>query len=326
MRSIVTRTLIAFSLLALMASLLAGCAKQGEKYPTKAIEYVCQASAGGSSDKFVRSVVKALEDQKLISVPISVANKAGGGGAIAFNYVKGKEGDPYFLLNTSGNFIAANLRDPSVPGHKDFTPICRFAFDLNTVIVSANSPYKTMADLVNAAKANPGKINWAGTSVGSQDHLTVLTLQRVSGTKFSFVSFTGSNEVLAALLGGHVQVGCAEPWVAKAQADAGKVRILGLGAEARLKGLPDVPTLKEQGYDVVVYMQRGVVAAGKIPESARKYLVNAFTKLGNSQAWKDFLANEGLMEGFLAGDDYAKFLAEETAKWQGLLKEAGVIK
>lgn len=302
---------------------MSGCKKE-DAYPNQPIEYVCQASAGGSSDRFVRTIVQIMEELELFPVPLTVTNQTGGGGAIAANYMKGKEGDPYYLLNTSGNFIAAPLRDPTVPGYKDFTPICRFAFDLNSVVVSADSPYQTIDDLVAAARANPGKISFAGTSIGSQDHLTCLLLQRAGSCKFNFVMFDGSNEVMAALLGGHVDVACAEPWVAKAQADAGEVRILGLVADQRLPGL-DVPTLKEQGYDVVIYMQRGVVAAGNIPEDARKYLIEKFTEFAASKQWKDHLAKEGLMEAFLAGDDYTKFLEEETERWRDLLIEAGVI-
>ncbi len=309
----------------LATSLAVGCKpKEGANFPEKGIEYVCQASAGGSSDRFVRNVVKMLQDQQLITQPITVNNVTGGGGAIAFNYVKGKEGDPYFLLNTSGNFIAASLRDPTVPSYKDFTPICRLGFDLNSIVVRADSPYKTMADLIAAAKANPGKLNWAGTSVASQDHLTLLQLQKVTGTQFNLVSFDGSNEVMAALLGGHVDVATAEPWVAKSQQDAGEIRMLGVVAEQRIEGI-DVPTLIEQGYDVFIPMQRGVVAAGNIPAYARDYYIEKFTAMANSQAWKDLLKEEGVVEAFLAGDDYAKFLEEETNKWKALLVEAGVI-
>jgi len=300
-----------------------GCKKEAG-YPTEPIEYVCQASAGGSSDRFVRTIVQMMEELELFPVPITVTNQTGGGGAVAANYMKGKEGNPYYLLNTSGNFIAAPLRDPTVPGYQDFTPICRFAFDLNSLVVSADSPYQTIDDLVAAAKANPGKLSFAGTSIGSQDHLTLLLLQRAGDCEFKFVMFDGSNEVMAALLGGHVDAACAEPWVAKAQADAGEVRILGLVADERLEGL-DVPTLKEQGYDVVIYMQRGVVAAGNIPEEAREYLIEKFTTFANSRQWKDHLAKEGLMEAFVAGDEYAQFLAEETDLWRDLLIEAGVI-
>ena len=314
--------------LALLILLLSGmgAAVLGQSYPTKPIVYICQASAGGSSDRFMRNVAKMVEDQKLISVPLTIDYKAGGGGAIAFNYMRGKAGDPYYLLNASGNFIAAPLRDPSVPGYKDFTPIALLAFDLNTVVVPANSPYKTLKDLVAAAKANPGKISWAGTSVGSQDHLSILLFQRITGTKFSFISFTGSSEIVAAALGGHVNVACMEPWVAKPQAEAGKLRILGLVAEKRLDPLPDLPTLKEQGYDVVLSMQRGVVAAGNIPKEARDYLINAFKKLSTSKEWKEYLAKEGVMDASLTGDEYVRFLAEETAKWADLQREAGLIK
>jgi putative tricarboxylic transport membrane protein len=295
-------------------------------YPEKPIVYICQASAGGSSDRFVRGVTKLLSDGKHLPVPVTVDYRAGGGGAIAANFVRSRVGNPYYLLNASGNFIAAPLRDPSVPGYESFTPIARLAFDLNSVVVPAGSRFRTMADIVAAAKASPGSLSWAGTSVGSQDHLAVLMLQKATGTKFNFVSFAGSGEVLAALLGGHVDVGSTEPMVARPHAAGGKLRILGLVSDRRLASLPDVATLKEQGLDVVLNMQRGVVAAQGIPDEARDTLVEAFRRMVATAEWREFLAVEGLADAFLAGDDYGRFLAEETERWRHLLREAGIAK
>jgi putative tricarboxylic transport membrane protein len=293
-------------------------------YPQKPIVYICQASAGGSSDRFVRRVSKLLGEAKRLPVPVTIDYKAGGGGAIAANYLRSRAGNPYYLLNASGNFIAAPLRDPSVPGHESFTPIARLAFDLNSVVVPAGSRFRTITDVVAAAKANPGAISWAGTSVGSQDHLSVLMLQEATGVRFNFVSFGGSGEVLAALLGGHVDVGNTEPVMARPHVDGGKVRILGVVSDRRLASLPDVPTLKEQGLDVVLNMQRGVVAASGIPEEARNTLVEAFRNMAETAEWKEYLAQEGLVDAFLAGDDYGRFLAEETERWRHLLRDAGL--
>lgn len=293
-------------------------------YPEKPIVYICQASAGGSSDRFVRHVARLLADGKHLPVPVTVEYKAGGGGAIAANYLRSRAGNPYYLLNASGNFIAAPLRDPSVPGHKSFTPIARLAFDLNSVVVPAGSRFRTMADLIAAAKADPGAISWAGTSVGSQDHLSVLMLQKATGARFNFVSFAGSGEVLAALLGGHVDVGMTEPFVAQPHAAGGKIRILALVSDERLASLADVPTLREEGLDVVLNMQRGVVAAGGIPNDARISLVDTFRRMAATPEWKAYVAKEGLVDAFLPGDEYGRFLAEETERWASLLREAGL--
>lgn len=307
-------------------SVCTNAAPPPEGYPDKPIIYICQATAGGSSDRFVRQVVKNLRDGKHLSVPITVEYKAGGGGAIAANYLRARPGNPYYLLNASGNFVAAPLRDGSVPGHTSFTPIVRLAFDLNSVVVAAGSRFRTMADLVAAGKADPGAISWAGTSVGSQDHLSVLLLEKATGAKFNFVSFAGSGEVIAALLGGHVDVAAAEPFVAQPHALGGKVRILGIVSEKRLASLPDLPTLKEQGMDVVLNMQRGVVAAKGIPDDARETLIEAFRRMAAMPEWKEYLAKEGLLEAFLAGEDYSRFLSAETERWGDLLREARVIK
>jgi putative tricarboxylic transport membrane protein len=181
-----------------------------------------------------------------------------------------------------------------------------------------------MADLVAAARADPGAISWGGTSVGSQDHLSVLLLEKAAGVKFNFVSFAGAGEVLAALLGGHIEVGSAEPVVAQPHARAKKLRILGLMSDERLASVPDVPTLREQGLDVVLNMQRGVVAASGIPADARGTLVQAFRRMAAMPEWKAYLAEEGLRDAFLADDDYGRFLGQETQRWGTLLREAGL--
>jgi putative tricarboxylic transport membrane protein len=153
----------------------------------------------------------------------------------------------------------------------------------------------------------------------------VLLLEKATGVKFNFVSFGGSGEVMAALLGGHVDVAAAEPLVAQPYAAGGRARILGLIAENRLASLPAVPTLKEQGLDVVLNMQRGVVAAEGISDEERRTLVEAFRQMTGTPEWKDYVAKEGLREAFLPGDEYGRFLAEESARWERLLREARVI-
>jgi putative tricarboxylic transport membrane protein len=165
------------------------------KFPDKPLEFVVQVGAGGSTDIFVRVMTKIILEQKLVSVPIRINNQAGGGGSIANNYLKTREGSPYYLLHAAATFISASLRDPSVPGYKDFTPISLVTKEVTCAVVRADSPYKTIKDLVDAAKkGKPGAINAAATGIGSHHHLCIPRLEELSGAKFSHVSFTGTNE------------------------------------------------------------------------------------------------------------------------------------
>ncbi len=296
-------------------------------FPDKPVEFVVQVGAGGSSDIFVRSIAKMITDQKLITVPTVINNKPGGGGAIASNYLKGKEGSPYYVMHAAGTFISAPLRDATVAGYKDFTPIARMTIETTCAVVRADSPFKTIKDVVEKAKAGkPGGINWAGTGVGSVHHLPITMLEDLTGTKYSFVSFTGTNEIIAALLGRHADLGFIQPGVAKPQVDARKLRILAVTGDERSEVVPDVPTFKEQGYNMSLYSHRGFVAPNKITDEAKNALSGIFGKVAQSSQWKDYMTKTGSESAFLPADGYKKFFVEETAKWEKLMRQAEIIK
>jgi putative tricarboxylic transport membrane protein len=214
-----------------------------------------------------------------------------------------------------------------VAGYKDFTPIARLAIDLIGVAVRADSPYKTIKDLVDAAKKRkPGDINWAATGVGQEYQLVMISLGELSGTQYNHVSFTSTNEVTAALLGGHVEVGSMQPSVADTLVKAGKLRMLAVTSEKRLSGLPDFPTFREQGFDLVMSFARGFVAPGKIPDDAKNSLSGIFEKLSYSSQWKEYMAKQGSEPSFLPADEYKKFFLNESAKYEKLMRKAGIIK
>lgn len=324
-RPIKIRSLILWGILILVAGMdLDGWAQSG--YPNKPIEYVCQASAGGASDAHVRTVAMMLQTEKIITVPIVCVNKPGGSGAIAFGYTAQKAGNPYYLLNTSGNFVATPLEKPKVPGYKDFTLIGLLAQDEDAVAVNAESPYKSVKDLIEAAKKRPKEIRFGGTSIGSQDHMVMYLTQKAVNCQFNFISFTAENETMAALLGGHIDVGCFNVRTIRGQLEANRLRLLAVASTNRLAILPNVPTLTEAGVPVVVPMQRGVAAPKGIPDDAKNFLISAFRKLTQTQIWKKYLTDNALSEGGLWGEDYFKFLATETERQRVIMKELGLIK
>ena len=310
----------------LLGNMLGLEARAQTGYPNKPMEYVCQASAGGASDAFVRQVAIMFQQEKIISVPIVVVNKPGGSGAIAFGYTAQKAGNPHYLMNTSGNFIATPVEKPKVPGYKDFTPIALLAMDQNAIAVNADSPFKSVKDLVEAAKKKPKDIKWGGSSIGSQDHLTMYLLQKSAKCDFNYISFTAENETMAALLGEHIDVGCFNPRTILGQVEAKKLRIVGLSSEKRLPHLANVSTLTEMGYPVVTPMQRGVVMPKGVSDEAKNFWISAYKRLIKTSAWKKYIADNVLSEEGLFAEDYFKFLVAQTEKQRSIMKELGLIK
>ena len=313
-------------LVVLILSLGLGTAYGAANFPTKPITLVVHAAAGGGSDIFARTLSAAFDKEKLLSQPIVVENKPGGSGAIAFAYVAGKKADPHFLLTAVTSFLTTPILRKSQFTPKDFTPIANFAFDEYMVIAKAGGKYKSMKDVIADAKASPKKVTVGGTQLGSSDSICAYLIEKVAGVQFNFIVFNSGGEVNAALMGGHIDLAVSNPGEALELAKAGKVLTLGVFAEKRLAGAPDVPTLREQGIDAIYVQNRGLVAPGGIPEDARKVLEDAMLKYTKTKIYKDYLAEGMLSEAWMDGPTFGKWNEKEYARYQGMLKDMGLLK
>jgi putative tricarboxylic transport membrane protein len=296
------------------------------KFPEKPITLIVHAGAGGGSDIFSRTLSAAFDKEKLLPQPIVVENKPGGSGAIAFAYVAGKKGDPHFLLTAVTSFLTTPILRKSTSNHKDFTSIANFAFDEYIVIVKADSKYKTTKDLIAAAKAAPKKITVGGTQLGSSDSVCAYLLEKTGGVQFNFIVFNSGGEVNAALMGGHIDWAVANPGEALELAKAGKVRTLGVFAEKRLPGAPDVPTLKEQGFDAIYVQNRGLVAPGGVSAEVRKVYEDVFQRYMKTDIWKSYLKENLLSEAWMDGATFGKWLEKEHGRYAEMLKDMGLVK
>ena len=296
------------------------------KFPEKPITMIVHSGAGGGSDIFARTLSAAFDKEKLLPQPIVVENKPGGSGAIAFAYVGAKKGDPYFLLTAVTSFLTTPILRKSQITPKDFTPIANFAFDEYMVIVKAGGKYKAMKDVVADAKANPKKLTVGGTQLGSSDSVCAYLIEKAAGVQFNFIVFNSGGEVNAALMGGHIDLAVSNPGEALELAKANKVLTLGVFAEKRLPGAPDVPTLKEQGIDAVYVQNRGLVAPSGIPADARKTLEDAMLKYTKTKIYKVYIAEGMLSEAWMDGPTFGKWNEKEYARYQGMLKDMGLLK
>ncbi len=304
----------------------AGEAKPALNYPTKPIELVVPMSAGGGSDVFARQLAKILQDEKIIPQPITVVNKPGGSGAIGWAYVAEKKGDPYVISTTSSSFYTVPITGGSPVTYKNFTPLVGLGQDPNLLMVSYDSKYKTLDELIAGAKSGENKVSAAGSSGASDDAIIYKILEDKIGAKMKYVPFTGGGEVMTALLGGHVDFAFVNPSEGLAQIEGKKLRALAVSADARLTSLPDVPTFKEKGLDITLAQQRGVVAPLNIDPEIVKYLEDAFKKASETQVWKDFLKTNGVQGSYLNSADFGKKSEEVNKTYEEYITKMGMAK
>ena len=294
--------------------------------PSRPIEVVVHTGPGGGSDVLARAMVLIMEKEKLLPVRMQVANKPGGGGAAAAAYLAEKKGETH----TIGIFTGVWLTNPLTSAEakvslKDLTPIVRLLLEPAVIAVKADAPYKTLGEFVSAAKQKPGELKQSGGSITSRDNVVRQQLQKVSGARWQFISFPGGGERIAALLGGHVQMMVIEPNEAGEHIRAGNMRLLAQVSDARLPAFPNVPTLKEAGFNVTPVPQvRGVVAPPGIPRENVAYWEGVFKKLTQTESWKKYVADNQFEEAYQNAADLTVFYDEFTNQMRGVLQEAGV--
>jgi len=311
----------------LAAVLAVPLAVQAQGYtPTRPVEAVVHTGPGGGSDLLARAVALMIEKENLLPVRLQVVNKTGGGGALAAAYLAEKKGDP----NTIGFFTGVWLTNPLTSNEakislRDLTPVARLVLEPAVIAVKADAPYKTLGDFVSAAKQKPGELKQSGGSITSRDNVVRQQLQKAGGARWQFISFPGGGERIAALLGGHVNMMVIEPAEAGEHIRAGNMRVLAQVSEKRLPAFPNVPTLKEAGFNITPVPQvRGVVAPPGIPKENVVYWEGVFKKLTQTESWKKFLAENQFEDGYQNATDLTRFYDEFTNQMRSILQEAGV--
>jgi len=294
--------------------------------PTRTVEVVVHTGPGGGSDLLARAVATMMEKEKLLPVRMQVVNKTGGGSAVAAAYLAEKAGEQHTIGFFTGVWLTSPLTSAeSKVTLRDLTPIARLVLEPALIAVKADAPYKTLADFIAAAKQQPGQLKQSGGSVTSRDNVVRQLLQKTTGARWAFISFPGGGERIAALLGGHVNMMVIEPAEAGEHIRAGNMRVLAQVSERRLPGFPNVPTLKEAGFDVPAVPQvRGVVAPPGIPAENVAYWEDVFRRLTKSASWRKFLEDNQFEDGYQDAAELSKFYDEFTTRMRGILQEAGI--
>ena len=316
-------TILVFTLVAMGVALcVLATAAAAEDYPSKPVEMVAWASPGGGSDRMCRTFAKATEG--VFSQNVYVVNKKGGGGAVGMAYVQGKPANGYTILGVTNNLVFTPLTKPELKySAKDFTPIIMWGFDAKCIAVSAKGPYKTIEDFVAAAKAAPGKVKIGTFGLGTDDHIVGIMLGKAAGVKFGYVPFDSGGEQLAALMGGHIKAQVAEVNEVAAQVSAGELRIIAVAAGQRLDDMPNVPTLLDKGWDVVVPKFRGLVVKKGTPDAIVDYLIAASLTAIQTPVFKAYLSKSMIEPYFLVGQEFNDLITTQEQQFGAILKELG---
>ncbi len=292
--------------------------------PDKPVEFVVQASAGGGSDIFARAIARILADEKIVTAPINVVNKPGGSGAVAYTYLRQKKGDPHVIATATSTYVTTPIQGHSPVTYKDFSNVAVLCVEDYVGVVRTESPYKTLKDLIAAAKQKPNAIRTAGASPASSDAIIRYRMERAAGIKLNFIVFQSGGEINAALLGGNIDFASPNPSEATQLIKAGRLRPLAVFSPERLDILKDVPTAKEQGIDVTLDQFRAVVAAGGLTKDQALFWQNAMAKMFQSSGFKKYMDDNGLRPVLRIGADADKYLADETAAYTEILTNLGM--
>jgi putative tricarboxylic transport membrane protein len=275
---------------------------------------------------FAYALVEMLERERLVQQPIRVTNKTAGASAEAMAYLAAQRGDDHTLAVFTNTWLATPLTRKN-PAHtlRDFTPIARLVLEPTIAVVRADSPYRTLADFIDAAKKNPGALKQAGGSITAIESLTGLLLQSATGAKWSFVSTPAVSERMVNLVAGKVDIVIPQPQDANEHIASGKARAIAAITERRLAALPDVPTVKEQGIAIpIIANVRGIVAPAALSWDAETYWQELFARLGATASWRKYVAENQVQDVFLRGPELAPYLEEQTGLMRRVLREAGV--
>lgn len=318
------RSILAAALFAFAAPL----ASAQDAYPTRVVTMIVPFPPGGVADLSARAVTPALE--KVLKQPVVIINRAGAGGEIGYEFVAKSKPDGYTIMMALSSVTIAPEshrlfeRKPRYE-MSELAPIALLSADPTILVVRADSPYKTVKDFVEAAKANPGKINYSSSGVYGTLHVAMEMLAHAAGVKLWHVPYQGAGPAIAALLGGQVEALASGPSAVIAQVKSGKFRALAGWGAKRLAAMPELPTFKELGLDVEFYIWAGMFAPAGTPEPVMKTLRDAARQAANDPDFKATMDKLSTPIAYLDAPEFAAFVDRDAKMLAAALKRIGRI-
>lgn len=313
-----------------LKSMLALAAAGALPLPARAaasMKMMIPANPGGGWDLTGRSLGAALQDAGVAS-SVTYENKGGAAGAIGLaQFVNASKGDPHALLVMGAVMLGGIITGKPPVSITQATPIARLTSEYNVFVLPADSPLKTMKDVVEQMKKDPGSVKWGGGSRGSTEHIAAAMIARevgVDASKINYVPFRGGGEAVAAILGGNVTVGGSGYSEFQQYIESGRMRPIAVTSGTRLKGV-NIPTLKEQGIDVEIGNWRGVYGAPGITPAQRKELTDMVLRALKTKSWAQALEKNNWTPAVLAGQEFEDFVDREFAALRATMVKAGMV-
>jgi tripartite-type tricarboxylate transporter receptor subunit TctC len=314
---------VVFGIVALLILTLAPSAHP-QAYPTKPVMLLVAYPAGGATDIGARILASIAE--KELGQSIVVLNKAGAGGQVGFMELSRQKPDGYYIGFINLPSLNTMVLDPEFKATftmDSFTPIINQVLDPGIVYVRADSPYKEFKDLIADAKKRPGELKGGATGILSDDHLSMLMMEKAAGVKFRMVFFEGDAPHITAILGGQIDFGFLNVAGQVPKVKAGQLRALAVMDKERVRFFPDVPTTVELGYPTVISSStRGIAGPKGMPEPIVKKLQEVFKKAIEHPQHRERMDQTGLAIKIMVGDEYRKYIMDFHEKLKPLVEQA----
>jgi putative tricarboxylic transport membrane protein len=323
-------TMMARSIFILLCCVALHAAAQPAWQPQRQVEIVVGSGPGGGNDRNARALQKILIENKWLQ-NVSVLNKVGGSGAISYTYVHGHPGDAHYLVIVRQGFLSNHILGRSAIGPNDMTPVAMLGSEASSIAVRAGNPtLKTLADVLERLKQDPQSLTISlGSSRNGSPHLVLAQLVKAAGIdprKLKLVTFAGGAESVTQLLGGHIDLTAISIDNTAPHHKSGAMRILAASSPQRLAALPDVPTLKEQGYDVVVGGFTIVMAPRGLAPAQIQYWETQLERVSNTAEWKRLMAADLQDVDFRKSAATRDYLRQQYEISRTILTEIGAAK
>jgi putative tricarboxylic transport membrane protein len=302
--------------------------------PTKPVEIVVAAGAGGASDQMARMMQAAIQKNKLMKAPVIVTLKGGASGAEALMYMKSEPQDTQKVLIAYSLIYMLPLSAKVPFDWRELTPVAVVALDEFVLWTNNDVPAKSTKEFVDEAKKAGGQFKMGGTGSKREDHVLTVFLEKKTGAKFAYLPYKSGGEAATQLVGNHIQSNVNNPSENLEVWRAGQVKALCLFAKERIQyktkvtdkmAWSDIPTCKEEGVDVSYQMLRAMFVPGKVGPEVQAFYVDLFRKIAGTPEYKEYMEKQALKPVFITGKDMVKFLEEDEALNKSLMTEAGFV-